>query len=143
MKTETKLDHPRLRQAHDGLVEIPMNGLYERLFALLDKRYRQILSKHCIRAQGSQVSAFYESMPEWNEFLCNLEIKATEAKEEWRMCKGSPRHILWILRREPEIHFVSDPCYELGIRLGLLNTNHKLLKMDDETAMKILTLGLP
>lgn len=117
--------------------------LYERLFAMLDERYRQILFKHCIRTQGSQVTAFYESMPEWNKFLCNLGIKATETKEEWRMYNGYPRHILWILRREPEINFVSDPCHELGIRLGLLTTNHRLLKMDEETAMKILTLGLP
>ena len=116
-----------------------MNDLYERIFALLDKRYRRMLEeKNC-----SSTKAFYESMPEWNELLFNLGIKATEAKEEWRMYNGSPRHILWILQREPEIHFVSDPCHELGIRLGLLTTNHRLLKMDDETAMRILTLGLP
>lgn len=120
-----------------------MNDLYERLFALLDERYKQILFKHCIRAQGSQITAFYESMPEWNKFLCDLGVEATEALAEWRMYNGVARHIRWILQREPEINFVSDPCHELGIRLGLLTTNHRLLKMDDETAMRILTLGLP
>lgn len=120
-----------------------MNDLYERLFALLDERYRQILFKHCIRAQGSQITAFYESMPEWNKFLGDLGVEATEALAEWRVYDGVARHIRRILQREPEINFVSDPCHELGIRLGLLTTNHRLLKMDEETATKILTLGLP
>lgn len=126
-----------------------MNDLHERLFALLDERYRRIFHVvedrygHRVSAHGWQGPSFHDSIREWDEFLRQNGIEAIDAREEWRLCNGVARHIGWLLQRQKEIHFVSDPCYELGIRLGILAGNHRLLKMDDELAMRILALGLP
>lgn len=120
-----------------------MNDLHERLFALLDERYRRILSKHCANTPGWQGRAFQNSIYEWNELLEQYGIEYTDALSEWRLRNGVANHIRWALQREPEINFVSDPCYELGIRIGLLTGNHRLLKMDGDLAMRILALGLP
>lgn len=116
-------------------------SLQERLFVILNDRYERILFRHFVNAHGWQDMAFHKSVSEWDELLGQNGIEATTVREEWRMHNGVVRHIRWILHREPEINLVSDPCHELGIRLGLLTTNHRFLKVDGGLALKILVLG--
>ena len=110
--------------------------LRDRLFLMLEKRFMQIVrEKHC-----DPIKAYVNSIPEWDLLLFQHGIEVTHPKD---FRKGATDVL-----DSGEVLY--DPSDDLAFKLGLTGgrsrvreSGPRFLEMSNETAMKILALGLP
>lgn len=123
------------------------NELRDKIFLMLDKRFREIVQEKQKLGMPGSFRAFHDSIPEWNQRLRSWGVEVADVQDEtvayryFREAFSAQNRGGTFLPRDPQL--VSDPCHELGLRLGILKDNHRWLKLDEELAMKILALGLP